>query len=79
MGRAQLKGGPVLSLDEYAIAFGINDVPGTQGYLTTVASYTSRMPPIAIGPGQSLTLHLWAIAAATNAFSYEFELGHWER
>lgn len=78
VGRALLKGGPVLVLDEYSVVFGINDVPGTQGYLTTVAAYASRMPPIGIGPGQSLTLHLFMAGGATNPFSYEFELGHWE-
>ena len=79
IGRAHLKGGPTLLLDEYNIVFGINDVPGTGGYLTTVAAYISRMPAFAIGPGQSATLHLWMPGAITNPFSYEFEIGHWER
>jgi hypothetical protein len=79
VGRAMLKGGPTLNLDEYIIVHGINDAAGCQGYLTTVASYTTRMPPVAIGPGQSLTYHLWFISGVTNPFSYEFELAHWER
>lgn len=79
VGRALIKGGPTLLLDEYTIAHGMNDSPAGQGYLTTVSAYTSRMPPIGIGPGQSLTYHLFMAAAATNPFSYEFELGHWER
>jgi hypothetical protein len=79
VGRAMLKGGPTLNLDEYNIAFGINDAPSDGGYLTTVATYTTRMPPVAIGPGQSATLYLWFINGVTNAFSYEFEMGLWER
>lgn len=79
VGRALLKGGPTLLLDEYAIAFGLNDPPTQGGYLTTVAAYTSRMPAFGIGPGQSATLHLFMAGAATNAFTYEFELAHWER
>lgn len=79
VGRAMLKGGPTLNLDEYSISFGVNDSALGGGYLTTVASYASRMPPVAIGPGQSAVIHLWFVAGITNPFTYEFELGHWER
>jgi hypothetical protein len=79
VGRAQLKGGPPLNLDEFTISFGLNDTPSGGGYLTAVAAYQTRMPPVAIGPGQSLTIHLWMLSAITNPFSYEFELGLWER
>ena len=78
-GRAMLKGGPTLLLDEYNIAFGTVDPPAQGGYLTTVASYQSRMPPIVIGPQQVATVHLWMIAGATNPFTYEYELGMIER
>ena len=79
VGRAQLKGGPTLVLDEYSVTFGINDAQGAGGYLTTVAAYSARMPPIALGPNSSLTFHLWMPGAAPNAFSYEYELGYWVR
>lgn len=77
--RAMLKGGPTLVLDEYTMLFGINDGVGCQGYLTTVASYSTRVPAMGIGPGQSLTFYLFLPGATTNPFSYEFELAHWER
>ncbi len=77
--RAQLKGGPILSLDEYAMQWGMTDAPSQGGYLTAVAAYTSRLAPVGIGPGQSYTMYLWALSAITNPISYEFELGHWER
>ena len=75
----QVKGGPTLNLDEYITAFGINDAALGGGYLTTVASYEARVPPVAIGPGQCLTMYLWFISGITNPFSYEFEIGLWER
>ena len=77
--RGQLKGGPTLVLDEYCLASGMVDSPANGGYLTTVATYTTRCPPIAVGPGQSMTIHLFLPGGATSPFSYEFELGHFER
>lgn len=77
--RGQLKGGPTLVLDEYTIAAGMVDSPANGGYLTTVSQYTTRCAPIAVGPGQSMTVHLFFPSGITNPFSYEFELGHWER
>lgn len=79
VGRAQLKGGPTLVLDEYAIAFGMVDAPPQGGYLTTVSSYVTRMPPCEVPPGGSAVIYLWLPGGATNPFSYEFELGAWER
>ena len=77
--RAMIKGGPTLLLDEYTIQAGLSDSPSQGGYLTTVAAYTSRVPAFGVGPGQSATIHLFLPGAATNAFSYEFEMGHFER
>lgn len=77
--RAMVKGGPTLLLDEYTLASGVNDGAPGQGYLTTVAAYTTRIPPFAVGPGQSATIHLFFAGGATNPFTYEFEMGTWER
>jgi hypothetical protein len=77
--RSQLKGGPTLSLDEYKLAFGVVDIASDGGYLTTVASYASRSAPIVIGPQEYAIIHLWFPGGATNPFSFEFELGLWER
>jgi hypothetical protein len=77
--RGTLKGGPTLVLDEYTISAGAVDGTPMGGYLTAVAAYNTRVPPIGIGPGQSMTIHLFFPGGATNPFSYEFELGHWER
>lgn len=79
VGRAQLKGGPTLLLDEYNVAFGTVDPSSQGGYLTTVASYISRLPPVVLGPQQTATIHLWLPGGATNPFSYEYELGFFER
>jgi len=77
--RAQIKGGPTLNLDEYNVVFGGADNASQGGYLTTVASYCSRVAPVVLGPGQNATIYLWFLSGATNAFSYEFELGLFER
>jgi hypothetical protein len=77
--RCQLKGGPTLLLDEHQVQFGALDAISGGGYLTTVAAYASRSGPVGVGPGQSLTIHLWFPAGATNPFTYEYELGHFER
>lgn len=77
--RGLLKGGPTLLLDEYNIAFGSPDSLVQGGYLTTVAQYTTRSAAVGIGPGQSATIYLYLPGAATNPFSYEFELELEER
>ena len=79
VGRALLKGGPTLLLDEYTIQFGGADHPPQGGYLTTVSSYVTRMGPLVIGPQENAVLYLWFPGGATNPFSFEFELGLWER
>lgn len=79
VGREQIKGGPTLLLDQYNLSFGCVDVATGGGYLTTVAAYNSRMAPVVLGAQQSLVLHLWLPAGATNPFTFEFEAGWWER
>lgn len=74
-----LKGGPILSLDEYNIIFGAGDNASQAGYLTTVSGYCSRSAPVVLGPGQVATIYLWALGATTNPISYEYELGVFER
>lgn len=79
IGRAQLKGGPTLLLDEYTLSFGAVDGVAGGGYLTTVAAYNTRMPAFELAPQEYGILHLWMPGAATNPFTFEFEGGGWER
>jgi len=79
VGRAQLKGGPTLLLDEYSIHFGAVDPPSSGGYLTTVGAYQARMPELAIAPGHFGIIHLWFPGGATNPFTFEAELKITER
>lgn len=79
IGRAQLKGGPTLLLDEYNINFGFDDMPSSGAYLTTVSSYQTRMGPVVLGPQQWAVIHLWLPGGATNPFTFEFEVGVRER
>lgn len=77
--RGQLKGGPTLNLDEYNIVFGGADNASQGGYLTTVASYCSRSAPVVLDPGCNAMIYLWFLSGITNPFSYEYELGIFER
>lgn len=79
VGRAQLKGGPTLVLDEYNVGFGLVDTPPMGGYLTTVSSYWTRLAPVVLDPQTSCVLYLWLPGGATNPFSFEFETAWWER
>jgi len=38
-----------------------------------------KLPPVIIGPGQSILVYVWAPTAATTATSYLPEIGWWER
>lgn len=69
--RAQLKGSAVALGDEYQLAAGVVD--GAAG------TYAARCVPFGIGPGQCATFHLWAPGATAAPFTYEMELGYWER
>ena len=69
--------------DEYVLAFGATDQPATQGLTATRATAVARIvgtaPPVVVGPGQNLVVHMWWLTAATTAATFEFELGWWER
>lgn len=69
--------------DELGIVFGSAGL-GCYNGLTAAQSgnpgrkYTSA-PPVIIGPGTNMVLHLWFPSNAVTGASYEFEMGYWER
>jgi len=69
--------------DEYIVKFGGEDISGVPGLTAVRAAAPARImaqcAPCAIGPGQSLVIHRWWLTEATNAPTFEFELGWWER
>lgn len=67
---------PVIG-DEYTLRFGAAGVPDIVS-ISTIKSITKNMPPIVIGPDESLLVHLW-LPAQSAASSFAPELGWWER
>lgn len=67
---------PVIG-DEYTLRFGAAGVPDFVG-ISTIKSVVKNMPPIIVGPDESLLVHLW-LPAQSAASSYAPELGWWER
>lgn len=70
--------------DEYIIKFGApEDVPITPGLTAVRATAAARIvaycAPVIVGPGQSFVIHRWWQTEATNAPTYELELGWYER
>jgi hypothetical protein len=76
-------GGLTIIGDELAIVCGSAD-PGSYAGLTAAQATCpgrkcSVSPPIVVGPGANLTVHLWFPGNATTGLSYEFEMGWAER
>lgn len=66
--------------DNYTFDFG-GEAPATAGLAvagTAINHSTVRVPPVILGPGDSLVLSLHA-ASQSAATSFEFELAYWER
>lgn len=70
--------------DQYTLRSGAADMAENLIYsnagttLTQVLNMTQSVPPIIIGPNESLLIHLW-IVTQSAASSYAPELGWWER
>jgi hypothetical protein len=74
-------GGLALVGDEIVIMSGS---PGAGAYAGLTAAQSasagrkvSLVPPIIVGPGSNMIVYLWA--SSMSAFTYEFEMGWWER
>jgi len=69
--------------DELVITSGSPDIGSYSGLTAAQATCPGRKcsncPPIVLGPGNSMEVHLWFPANATTALSYELEMGWWER
>lgn len=69
--------------DEYCVAFGGMDWPSQAGLTATRSTAVARLignaAPVVLGPGQSMVCHMWWLTSATNAATFEFELGWIER
>jgi hypothetical protein len=68
--------------DEYLVKCGGEDLGAMAGAtaarLAATARMTAYLPPIIVGPQQSLTIHMWWLTES-GASTWELEFGHWER
>jgi hypothetical protein len=64
--------------DTVVITFGNMQAQAGGLAAATAAIIPIHAGPIMIPPGHSLTVHMWNVANATTAPSWEFELGYWE-
>lgn len=65
--------------DTVVMQFGRNTVQYGGLAATTASIMPHNLPPLIIPPGWSATFHMWNVANATTAPSWEFEMGWWER
>jgi len=70
-------GSPVIG-DEYSILFGPTDIQ-QQINISTIKKTTDSVPPIVIGPNQSMLLYVWEPTMATTGSAYAPEVGWVER
>jgi hypothetical protein len=80
VGRAVLRTVIPVINDEYIFNFGAVDISANQSLATATAIRQNiPMPPVIIGPQQTLTMGMWFPGNATTAGSFEVEVGYWER
>lgn len=69
--------------DEYVIQYGVVDHSSLPTLTAVRATAAARLmvgvEPIVIAPGETYVLHRWWLTEATNAPTFEFDLGWWER
>lgn len=76
-------GGLSIVGDDYTLAFG-QTYTGTPGGTAVEGagqpgSHIFSNPPVIVGVGQSLVMHLWLVGNATTALSYELQVGMFVR
>ena len=75
----QLKDHIPLTGDEYILKFGHEATPSHPDKLSAVsAGYVAGMPPVVLGPGDSMLVHLF-IVTQSAASSNELDMGWYER
>lgn len=81
VGRGCLGGLNIIG-DEMIINFGSHEISPHAGLTAAQAAAPSKRvsnaPPVSIGPGQSLAIHLWGLAQSA-AYSPEVEIAMWAR
>lgn len=80
LSRFQLRTAIMVQYEEWLITFGSEQGAGTTTLSGTAAQRNIvDAGPAVVGPGHTLTLHLWNPANAATPPSWEVEVGWWER
>lgn len=70
---------PVIN-DEWMFVFGSVEKSAAAGLgAATAQRMPIPVPPVIVGPGQTVLLHLWFPGNAATAAAFEWECGWWER
>jgi hypothetical protein len=77
IGNRWLKGAIPVIGDQYTIRSGAAGIPDMIT-ISTIMANTQNIPPIVLGPDESLLFHLW-LPAQSVASSFLPEIGWWER
>lgn len=77
IGNRWFKGAIPVIGDEYTARFGAPSTPDMIS-ISTILTNVKNLPPVVIGPNESLLIHLW-LPAQSAASSYAPEFGWWER
>lgn len=77
VGNRWLKGAIPVIGDQYTARFGAAGVPDVLS-ISTILANVQNLPPIVLGPNESLLFHLW-LPSQSAASSFAPELGWWER
>jgi len=76
--RRQVKGGPIINLDEYEFRFGA-DTQSTKTPPSAVGMFSCSVPSVCLLPQQFALIYIWFPTGITNPFAHEFDLTFSER
>lgn len=68
-----------VTLDEYVLKFGSDDVGIGLQSGSTVGRFGGNAPPVVLAPQEFAIIHLWLPSATTNPLTCQIELAGWER
>lgn len=70
-GNGFIKGSIPVAKDQYTLQFGGTDYGGTFQAAAALAKIVEHVPPIVIGPGQFMTIHIWSASNITAGNAWD--------
>lgn len=71
VGNGYIKNSIPVVKDQYVLQFGSCDVGGTFQGAAALAKIVEHVPPVVIGPGQFMTIHLWSASNITAGNAWD--------